>query len=88
MHRERLFSLLLTINLPQDLGSLICLGTNLINQLSRLILYEMHSAAPLDPATQHRSGYVCPCLAQSEMEVHSCDQRSRAHREQALLPPL
>lgn len=39
---------------PQDLRSLICLGTNLINRLPTLILYEMCSAAPLDPSAGHR----------------------------------
>lgn len=38
---------------PQELGSLICLGTNLINQLPTLILNEMRSAAPLDPSAGH-----------------------------------
>lgn len=38
---------------PQDLESLICLGTNLIKQLPKLILYEMHSAAPLEPSAEY-----------------------------------
>lgn len=52
---------------PQDLESLICLGTNLINQLPKLILCEMRLAAPLDPSAEHR-GVPSPSHARHGMK--------------------